>query len=125
MKKLNELLSKKLTEIESEEKEFFDKSDYELKIKEQELVQQKELERIARNKASLEYAWVSALGGGFFGLILGALLGFGKGCAEYSEQNRSLLQPFWYIPETMFTFCIIGAIIGALVGLIKGQVKGN
>lgn len=68
---------------------------------------------------------------GRIGAILGAFVGFCKGCVRYDPRicpdgtNRyghlNLLEPFWYIPATAFYVFIIGAIIGIIFRVIKGQ----
>jgi hypothetical protein len=70
---------------------------------------------------------------GRIGAILGAFVGFCKGCGRYEAMipegadgtNRyghlNLLEPFWYMPATAFYVFIIGAIIGIIFRVIKGQ----
>lgn len=87
----------------------------------------KERERKARNKAFVSDVFSSAFGFGWGGAILGAFVGFGKGCVRFDVSrpnpygHPTLLEPFWYIPETALYVFIIGAIIGIIVRVIKGQ----
>lgn len=81
------------------------------------------MEQGARNKASVQYAFEGGASSGLFGLLLGAIIGFGKGCVNYVPSHGSLSEPFVYIPETALTVCIIGAVFGIVVGVIVGQNK--
>lgn len=91
-----------------------------------------ERERKAKNKAFVSDIFSSAFGFGWGGAVLGAFVGFGKGCVRFEATdggaegtNRyghiNFLEPFWYIPETALYVFIIGAIIGIIIRVIKGQ----
>lgn len=73
----------------------------------------------AKNISSVMNVFGGGASGGFLGLLLGAIIGFGKGCANYSPYNGS--SPFTYIPTAALTVCIIGAVLGAVVGAISAQ----
>lgn len=127
MSRLDEILAKKSTERENREKELQQEVERENKRKEREYLKRMELIRInrniARNKASFKFAIDNALIYGFWGAIIGALLGFGKGCKNYNPGVSSLAEPFLYIPENALNLCIAGLIIGVFAGIIKGQTK--
>ncbi len=145
MNKLDEILKRKKEEIENRENKAAERGinrivsekikqkelEEELKRKETEKIKLKELERIEtinrRKKAILKAATENALSYGLIGLIIGAVLGFGKGCVSYSNSAitstgyKPFLEPFRYILGTALIIGIIGVIIGILVGISKGQ----
>ena len=123
MKELDKILNEKIKERETKEKDFQERTESESRRKEKEYFERKEFERITRNKASVKFAFNDALIYGLIGTIIGAILGFGKGCVNYHPGNSPLSEPFWYIPERALTVCIIGVIIGVFIGIIRGQLK--
>jgi ElaB/YqjD/DUF883 family membrane-anchored ribosome-binding protein len=127
MKKLEEILYKKSIELESQENEQKQKAEKELKRKEIEKLKQKEQNKIAKNKAIINSAKDNALSYGLIGLVIGAVIGFGKGCVSYgnsyvSFSDRSIfLEPFRYIIPNALIIGFVGVVIGILVGINKGQ----
>lgn len=87
------------------------------------LVIRQRIEQAAKNKATVGYAFGGGAYAGLVGLLLGAIIGFGKGCVNWTHSQRSLSEPFIYIPETALIVCIVGASIGFVVGAIIGQNK--
>lgn len=127
MKKLDEILYKKSIELESQENEQKHKVEKELKKKEIEKLKQKEQKKIAKNKAIINSAKDNALSYGLIGLVIGAVIGLGKGCVSYSNSAitssgyKPFLEPFRYIIPNALIICLVGIIIGILVGINKGQ----
>lgn len=145
MSKIDEILKRKNDEIENrknktiktemsrqvsekiKQKEF----EEELRRKEIEKEKRKEIENIEaikrRKKAISKAVIEDAQSYGFIGLIIGAVIGFGKGCVSYgnsyvSFSDRSIfLEPFRYIIPNALIIGFIGVIIGVLVGMNKGQ----
>lgn len=145
MKKLDEILYKKSIELETKENKLKQESEEkelkkieaekirqkkirdELKIKEANKIKQNEIERNAKKKAILNSASENAFSYGLIGLVIGAVIGFGKGCVSYSNSAitssgyKPFLEPFRYIIPNALIICLIGVIIGILVGINKGQ----
>lgn len=145
MSKIDEILKRKNEEIENrknqtikteinrhadekiKQKEF----EEELKRKDIEKERLKELESIETNKrrkeAILNVIGNNVLSYGFIGLLIGAVIGFGKGCVRYNyvppsiDGGDSFFVPFRYIIPNALIICFIGVIIGVLVGIFKGQ----
>ena len=145
MSKIDEILKRKNDEIENrknktikteinrqasekiKQKEF----DEELRRKEIEKEKRKEFENIEaikrRKKAISKGVIENAQSYGFIGLIIGAVIGFGKGCVSYSNSAvtssgyKPFLEPFRYIIPNALIICLIAIVIGVLVGINKGQ----
>lgn len=145
MKKLDKILNKKRVELESKEKllqkrievkrlksEAIKKTSEEelqrkFEIKEADKLRQKELERKYKKKKIIKAANENAFSYGLVGLIVGAVLGMGKGCVNYgnspitSTGYKSFSALFRFIiPDALIT-CFIGIIIGIIVGVSKGE----
>lgn len=106
MKKFEDLLNKRDDEIEREKK---------AKADEEEARRQNSINLLIRNTFTF----------GLSGALIGAILGFGKGCKSYGDHyvgsGDHFSEPFIYILPNALTVCIIGAVIGIIVGYIKGQ----
>lgn len=65
--------------------------------------------------------------GAITGVIIGLLIGFGRGCKHYADDmehgRESLSTPFIYIPSTIIIFLIIGIAIGLAVAIITTLIK--
>jgi len=127
MNKLDEILYRKSIELETQENELKQKAEKEFRRKEIEKLKQKDQDRIAKNKAIVDSAKDNALSYGLIGLVIGAVIGFGKGCVSYSNSAitssgyKPFLEPFRYIIPNALIICLVGVIIGILVGINKGQ----
>jgi len=155
MKKLDEILYKKSIELETKENKLKKEAEEkelkrieveekelkrieaeeirqreikeELRRKEAEKIKQNEIKRIAKKKAILNSAAKNAFSYGKIGLIIGAVIGFVKGCDSYSNSaiTSSGYKPFLellrYIIPNALIICLVGVIIGILIGINKGQ----
>lgn len=123
----SEFAKMKQTELDEEFKREALKE--ELKIKEIEKEKNQELERIRaverRKKAIIKAVVKNVQSYGFVGLIIGAVIGFGKGCISYGDNyvgtGDHFLEPFRYIIPNALIICLIGVFVGIFVGISKGQ----
>ncbi len=145
MKKLDEILNKKRIELENIENEFVkkaedfkqkklkeellrkDKLKEELLRKESNKLEQDKLAKFSKKNTIKRFALDNAYSYGFKALIIGAVIGFIKGCSRYSNSNitssgyKPFLEPFRYIIPNALIIGLFGVVIGILVGIKKGQ----
>ena len=145
MNKLDEILKRKNEEIEIRESKVADSEanrneiektkqkvlEEEFQIKEAQKIRSKLLESeetIRKRKRATGNAVVeNAKTYGLIGLIIGAIIGFGKGCIKYQyvppsiDSGDSFFVPFRDIPTNAIILCLVGLVIGILVGINKGQ----
>ncbi len=104
MKKLEELLKKRESELEAEEK-------------------QREIREKARKRDFNEKLISLPFAGGFFGLLIGLVLGFFKSCGLFhynvGHAEDAYLFKFEGTGELLFYCLLIGAIIGFVYALIS------
>lgn len=129
MNNLEELLKKKSEELTRQEQANLiekEKLESEQRIAHTRLL---ENERRQKTKEFTQTLIRQTLKGCLIGVVIGAIIGFGKGCIRYDyvppsiDGGDSFYVPFRYILPNMFSFGIIGTIIGLVVGLIEGSIK--